>query len=147
MRLRSADTSKERQLLTRQSEKLEALRKHLEGLNAVLGSAALTTLQQHREDLRALEDAAAVLARSFETEPIPGVGSSPWKALWESARRFSEEHAYPGQEFPFLGEECRCVLCQQALEGQARERLTRFDEFVRNDTQVRLQEARCVYDR
>lgn len=144
--LRSADTSKTRQQLTRQSEKLEALRKHVESLDTVLGGVALAELQRRRDTLKALEEAAALLARSFESEPLPGVGSDPWKALWEAARRFSEECAYPDQGFPFLGEACRCALCQQPLEEEGRERLARFDKFVTNDTQVRLLEARRVYD-
>ena len=89
-RLRSADTSKERQNLKRQSEKLESLRKQLEQLHAVLGNEALTTFREQGSAVKALEEAVAVLARSFESEPLPGVGSSPWKALWEAARRFSE---------------------------------------------------------
>lgn len=146
VRLRSADTSKERQNLIRQSEKLEALRKHLERLRDVLGNEGLAPLQRHRDELRALEEAEAVLARAFESYPLPGVGSSPWKALWESARRFSEEHAYPGQAFPVVGEDRRCVLCQQTLEEEGGERLSRFDHFVKDDTQVRLREARRLYD-
>lgn len=66
--------------------------------------------------------------------------------MWESARRFSEEHAYPGQAFPVLDAGCRCVLCQQTLEEAGRERLSRFDRFVKDDTQVRLREAREAHD-
>ena len=146
-RLRSADTSRERQNLTRQSEKLDALHKHLEQLHAVLGNEGLAALRTYRTSLKALEEAAAVLARSFESEPLPGVGSSPWKVLWESARRFSEEYAYPGQAFPVLDDDCRCVLCQQILEEAGRGRLSRLEGFVKDDTQVRLREARQLHDR
>lgn len=145
-RLRSADTTKARQQLTRQSEKLVALRNHVERLDAAMGRAALAELQRRRAEVKTHEDAAAVLARTFDSEPLPGVGSSPWKALWEAASRFSKEHAYPNQDFPVLGEECRCVLCQQPLEEQGRDRLARFNEFVRNDTQVRLQEVKRAYE-
>lgn len=145
-RLRSADTTKIRQQLTRQSEKLVALRTHLESLDAVMGSAGLAMLREHQAAVATLQQAATLLARSFESEPLPGVGSSPWKELWEAAHRFSKQHAYPRHEFPFLGEDCRCVLCQQSLEASARDRLVRFDEFVRNDTQIRLQEAKRTYE-
>jgi energy-coupling factor transporter ATP-binding protein EcfA2/antitoxin component HigA of HigAB toxin-antitoxin module len=146
-RLRSADTSRARQQLTRQSEKIVALRNHIESLDAAVGNAAVTELRQRQGALKALEEADILLAQSFESEPLPGVGSSAWKALWEAARRFSKEQAYAGRDFPFLGDECRCVLCQQLLEPQSRDRLVRFDEFVRNDTQVRHEEARRAYDR
>jgi len=145
-RLRSADTTKARQQLTRQSDKLVALRNHVESLDAAMGSATLAEIRRRQAEVKTLEEAAGLLARSFESEPLPGVGSSPWKALWEAAQRFSKDHAYPDHEFPFLGEECRCVLCQQPLEAESRDRFLRFDEFVRNDTQVRLQDAKRAYE-
>lgn len=145
-RLRTADTTKARQQLTRQAEKLIALDSHIESLDAAMGSVALAEIQQLQAAVRTLEEAAARLARSFESEPLSGVGSSPWKALWDAAQRFSKEHAYPNDEFPFLGNECRCVLCQQPLEAQSRDRFARFHEFVRNDTQVRLQDAKRAYE-
>lgn len=145
-RLRSADTTEARQQLTRQSQKFIALRSHIESLDAAMGSVALAEIQQHQAAVKTLEEATGLLARSFESEPLPGVGSSPWKTLWEAAQRFSKEHAYPDHDFPFLGNECRCVLCQQPLEPQSRDRFVRFDDFVRNDTLVRLQDAKHTYE-
>ncbi|MCC6266330.1 MAG: AAA family ATPase [Dehalococcoidia bacterium] len=145
-RLRSADTTAARQQLTRQSEKLVDLRNHLESLAAEMDSPAFAELRRRQAEVKSLEEAAALLARSFESEPLPGVGSSPWKALWGAAQRFSREHAYPAHEFPFLGDDCVCVLCQQPLEVQSRDRFARFDEFVRNDTQVQLQDAKRAYE-
>jgi energy-coupling factor transporter ATP-binding protein EcfA2 len=146
-RLRSADTSKERQRLTRQAEKLDALHKHVEHIHSMLGNDGLTALQERRDQLKALQDAADLLARSFESEPLPGVGTSPWKVLWESARRFSEDQAYSGQAFPVLEDNSRCVLCQETLGAEGRDRLSRFERFVKDDTQVRVDAARRLYDR
>ena len=141
-RLRSADITKARRRLVRRSEKLIALRSHIESLDAAMGSAALTELQQQQTVVATLEEAATLLARSYESEPLPGFGTSPWKALWDAAQRFSKEHAYPDHDFPFLGTECRCVLCQQPLDAQSRGRFVHFDKFVRNDTQIQLQAAK-----
>jgi len=144
--LRLADTTKARQQLTRQAEKLITLSSHIECLDAAVGSAALADIRSELAAVKTLKDAGALLARSFELEPLAGVGSSPWKALWDAAQRFSKEHAYPNDDFPFLGNECRCVLCQQPLEAQSRSRLARFHEFVRSDTQVQLQNATHAYE-
>jgi energy-coupling factor transporter ATP-binding protein EcfA2 len=142
-RLRIADTTRESQKLNRQAVKLESLRTHLQGLQEALGDDAIAGLQGERDQLKALEQAADRLARSFESEPLPGVGTSAWKELWESARRFSEAHAYPSYPFPVVGEDAMCVLCQQPLEAEARERLSRFEHFVKDDAQTRLREARA----
>jgi len=145
-RLRAADTTKERQRLTREAQKLDAIRTHLETVHAALAGDALTALREQRGRVMTLQEAAEVLAMAFESEPLPGVGSSPWKELWESARRYSETHAYPDKGFPVLDASSRCVLCQQSLDPGATDRLSRFERFVRDDTQVRLQEAREAYD-
>ena len=144
--LRNADTNKERQSLMRQADKLDALHKHIEKLHSVLGDDGLVALQKSRDQLKALQEAANLLARSFESEPRPGVGSSPWKVLWESARRFSEEQAYPESSFPVVEDESRCVLCQQKLDSESRDRLFRFETFVKDDTQTRLDSDRRFHD-
>lgn len=145
--LRSSDTSKERQRLMRQAEKLDALVKHVEQLHSMLGDEGLSTLQERCDQLANLQKAADLLAHSFESDPLSGVGTSPWKVLWESARRFSEEHAYPTQTFPVLEAHYRCVLCHEPLTADSRDRLLRFEKFVKDDTQVRLEEARQLYGR
>ena len=144
--LRNTDTSKERQSLTRQAEKLDALHKHIEKLHAVLGDDGLAALQETSGRLKALQEGASLLAQSFASEPLPGVGNSPWKALWESARRFSEEQAYPERAFPVVEAESRCVLCQQTLDSESRDRLSKFETFVKDDTQTRLDEARRFHE-
>ena len=145
MRLRNADTSKELQHLTRQADKFDALCGHIENVHTVHGNDALAALQEERDQLRAIEEAASLLAQSFESEPLPGVGTSPWKALWESAKRFSEEHAYPAQSFPVTDDDSHCVLCLQTLDEESSDRFLRFDQFVKDDTQVRLDKARKSY--
>jgi hypothetical protein len=146
-RLRSGDTEKEQKTLTRQGEKLGDLRKHLVSLQEELGRESLARLQDYRAAVKDLEEAATALVRSLSSEPLSGVGSSPWKTLWESARRFSEQHAYPEATFPVVEVESRCVLCQQSLEAEGRKRLSRFESFVKDDTQVRLEEARQAHRR
>ncbi|MDA2931239.1 hypothetical protein MYX84_15055 [Acidobacteria bacterium AH-259-O06] len=145
-RLQSADTTKERQKLTRQAAKLDSLRTHLGSLHGALGDDAVADLQQKRGRLKALAEAADLLAKSFESEPLPGVGTSPWKELWESARRFSEAHAYPDEPFPVVVEDAKCVLCHQPLEEEARVRFSRFEHFVKDDTQTRLRAAQEDWD-
>ena len=143
--LRTADTSKQKQKFLRQVDKFEALRDHLVGLQDVVGDRALGFLQSERDQFKALERAASLLAKAFESEPLAGVGTSPWKELWESARRYSQAHAYPGLSFPLVGKDALCVLCQQPLDSGSGGRLHRFERFVQDDTQTRLQKARELW--
>jgi energy-coupling factor transporter ATP-binding protein EcfA2 len=145
-RLLAADTGRERQQLIRQAEKIEALRQHVAVLDGAISDEALARLTRHREEMATLDTAAAVLASAFDSEPLPGVGTGAWRALWDAARRFSEEYAYPEQSFPSAREGDHCVLCLQALDGAAQERFGRFDRFVKEDIQVQLRDARERYD-
>jgi hypothetical protein len=54
--------------------------------------------------------------------------------------------AYPENPFPVVEEDAACVLCQQPLAAEARERLSRFEQFVQDDTQTRLRDARASWD-
>ena len=140
-RLVAGDTSQERQRLRRNADKLDSVAAHLDKVQTALGADAISEIKTQREGVQALGEATSVLARAFESEPFTGVGTSVWKELWEAARRFSESHAYPGSAFPVTSSDCRCVLCQQALTDEGRDRFGRFEEFVRNDTQLQLAEA------
>jgi len=67
----------------------------------------------------------------FEGVPLEGVGTESWKLLWEQARRYSEEEAYPNVAFPNIGEDARCVLCHQPLSDEAKRRLKSFEDYVK----------------
>ena len=140
--LRTMDTRRERRNLTRQAEKLDALSGHTQELHAVLGDHELDALVKSCAVLSDVQEAADLFAQSLHRELIAGVGSSLWKILWKSARRFSDGQAYPERRFPPLEEDSRCVLCHQTLEDEARDRFSRFELFVQDDTQTRLDEAR-----
>jgi ABC-type lipoprotein export system ATPase subunit len=86
------------------------------------------------------EIVAAELFRSGETL-LPGTGEPVWKALFDAARKFSVELAYPGHAFPNIEGNALCPLCQQPI-GTATERLKRFDRFVRQDATRVAEEKR-----
>ena len=115
---------------------------------AVEGAAARTADEKLLEaaalarDARTKREAARLAAkRAFTGEPLAGVGSETWRALWDSARRYSREIAYPGQPFPPSAEEACCMLCQQPLEAEARARMARFEDFIQKDMEQLARKA------
>ncbi|WP_428031412.1 hypothetical protein [Ancylobacter sp.] len=80
--------------------------------------------------------AAATLAaeEAFSRAPLPGVGAEAWRTLWEAARRYAVEVAYPDRVFPPTDSESYCVLCHQTLPAEAAARMADFDRFVQADT-------------
>ncbi|MFC7286439.1 AAA family ATPase [Herminiimonas glaciei] len=67
----------------------------------------------------------------FADASLEGVGNDAWRALWNKAREFSEAHAYAGLVYPHVEEDAKCVLCQQPLENDAKNRMRQFETFVR----------------
>lgn len=124
-------------------QRLQTWHQHLTALDSALGSAACERLHKCWLDAAAKKTAAEVAANAaFGTDPLPGIGSDVWRALWEAARRYSETSVYPSDPFPVTTEGARCALCQRVLDDEASDRLTRFEVYVQDDTQRLADEAR-----
>ena len=143
--LRSSDTREARRNLERTAERLDALGDHIESVDSVLGPEAVEEVDRARDELRQMEQAAEQHAESLRSEGLLGVGGEAWKVLWDSAKRFSESHAYADQQFPVAGGDSRCVLCLQQLGESGSGVLARLDQFVKDDIQVRRGEARSKH--
>jgi energy-coupling factor transporter ATP-binding protein EcfA2 len=106
---------------------------------AAVSAASLNALLKRK--------AARLAAESvFSAEPLKGVGGEVWRVLWDSARKYSIEIAYPGESYPPSIQEARCVLCQQTLDSAARDRMVRFEEFIQKDTEKLAHEAEDVFN-
>lgn len=141
----TADLADDPQRVARQlgalKTKVEGQTQQLDGLFSSVTDQELARIGQLvRDGDGAREAANAASAALFRDEPIPQIGTEAWHALWESARAYSEQDAYPGRAFP-VTENSVCVLCQQDLSHAASHRLKRFDEFVRDDSQLRAEQA------
>jgi len=91
--------------------------------------------------LEATEAARLASEEAFKDQPLQGVGSGPWREMFEAARSYSELHAYPSYSFPYTASGSRCVLCQQTLEEEAKQRMQSFEKFIKEDTALRAETA------
>ena len=91
---------------------------------------------------------AAELASSvaFGKEKVKGIGSNPWRELWEAAKRFSENEAYPGEQFPNTEPDSKCVLCLQDFTPEAADRMQRFKTYVQDEAASNEAWARQAYE-
>lgn len=97
-------------------------------------------------DAEAAERAASNLLQAEDaTQLLPGTGQGPWALLFNAAREYSTGAAYPEQAFPVTGEGAQCVLCQQELTPAAKNRLQRFDRYVRDTASEAAQAARNAW--
>lgn len=147
----TSDLAQDPQVVARrlrsQCTRVDALRSKLQGLDAAVSAASVAQRNALVQDLQTKSGAARLASQDFATgEPLEGVGTESWRALWDKARTYSMEVVYPGQEFPVLVDGARCVLCQQELEQEATDRLRRFEAFVQDRTQKEAEAAKHALD-
>ena len=105
---------------------------------------AVEKLQKLGEVKIAAEDTETKVADALRAgeDLLPGTGNQAWKLLFEAARRYSIEAAYPGEEFPPTVDGKLCPLCQEDLTETATNRLKRFNEYIQNDVAKTAETAR-----
>jgi len=119
---------------------VEQLKTDLENARATVGDDAIRKLIANVRTAQTARAAAALAATTaFQKEPLPGVGSEPWRQMFEYARQYSQI-AYPDLPFPVTGSGKVCVLCQQLLDPEATERFKRFDAFIKDTAEVKAKE-------
>ncbi len=127
--------SKARQLrLARERilQMVDSLKRTEDGFSA-LTVEAIGILQTEVEEAKKVAQIAS--QRSFEKEPLNGVGSELWRILLLAAKAYSEKHAYTEKVFPVTKDGARCVLCFQELSDEAGDRLRRFWDFIEGTAQ------------
>lgn len=137
----------------RLARQLATIKTKIEGHISRLENLFSATSEESSTNLRVLaassetarQAAEAASNELFAGEPLPHIGSEAWQSLWESARAYSLNEAYPERAFPVIELGSFCVLCQQDLSSKAADRLNRFEAFVRDDSQQKADTARAAY--
>ncbi|MGQ7244867.1 AAA family ATPase [Salinicola sp. V024] len=97
-------------------------------------------------EAEAAEHAASELLQAGDATPLlTGTGKGPWAALFNAAREYSTRTAYPDQTFPVTDEGAVCVLCQQKLTPEAKDRLKRFDRYIQDKAAETAHAARNAW--
>ena len=101
--------------LKRFVSRLKTLTENIKKISLWVNAEAVTKLKKLDDDVVEAEQAeknAALVLQSGE-ELLPGTGEPLWKALFETARKYSTEIAYPNKEFPHTDDGALCPLCQR----------------------------------
>lgn len=110
---------------------------------AAYSDESLQSIKTMRQD--ALEKRKIAQETSLvQSAKLEGIGSSTWKALWETARDYSQV-AYPQRDFP-VTDNAQCLLCQQPLDGEAQQRLHDFERFVQGNIEQTASAAEREYN-
>lgn len=145
-KLETSDPKKLAELRRRLATSLDAVVQRITIATATIENQlklACGAVKERDATAKLAEDASMM---AFDQEPVRGVASTQWKKMFEYAREFSVEVAYPHETFPYLGEDAKCVLCHQPLGKDAVERMTRFAEFVGNKAEGDAKAALAGYE-
>lgn len=134
-RLQGSDPGKEKARLSRLAAHWRTVKEYVDSVGTVLNADELEELGKVKSKTIELRAAAKIASeRTFDAEPLAGIGSATWRALWEAARRYSVTEAYHEHAFPAVQDESVCVLCQQPLSPDGADRLARFEDFIQDTT-------------
>lgn len=110
---------------------LESLLKQVTSAAGSVSETAVNSIKQLEQDAQQKRKVARQAADAIVNDTsFDGFGSDTWKAMWEAARKYSEQKAYPDVDFPVAEQGSRCVLCEQELGEVAKQRLVKFESYV-----------------
>lgn len=111
--------------------------------NKSLSAEIVTKLNTQRQAIVTAEAARKLAADSdLRNEPLPIGNTDEWRFMYNAARDFSINVAYPGLAFPEMGSDALCVLCQQTLDDEGKLRFERFKKFMEDKSEQALSSAR-----
>lgn len=146
-KLIAADPDVEIPKLERRQAQLSAMRQRLAELYQCCQPAFAEQYQSSLEAVKQAQEAAkAATVLASDSSELDGFGDEVWKALWEAARKYSNECAYTSAMFPKLPQGSLCPLCQQPLGVEAITRMENFEAYVTGIAEKQLRERRKTLD-
>ena len=97
---------------------------------AALSGAKATELQAALDQAQSTAEAASLAAtQRFAAEPMPGIGSEPWRLMYDYARQFAVANGASPEQLPDnVGD--LCAMCQEPLSEAGAARIRSFNDFV-----------------
>ncbi len=140
--LDTKNTESMKSSLLSKSKQVEKLKLSIKSIIQALSEDKVRRIVRARYDRDNFKKSAGeYAAQAFKNADLNGVGENTWQLMWESARRYSEETAYTEVAFPNTALDAKCVLCQQPLEEDSKERLNAFESFIKSDLESKVRAA------
>lgn len=147
----ASDPEKMSRKLSASKSKLETIMAELQAMIEASALEKFTDIQTKRATFEAKKVAAKAAAEDLfngddKDKILPNLGEEAWRSLWDAARLYSEQDAYPEKPFPYTEDGAKCLLCQQDLSPEAVNRLNSFETFVKDEAKRQEDQARRDYE-
>lgn len=145
--LSEADPKQKAQALRNQAARFAGLATRIKTASASVDDVKLAELVVLLDASSTARIAADFAGAAFRETPgqLPGTGGEAWKKLFQAARLFAAE-SHLGKEFPHLGADSACPLCQNPLEAAGAARIEAFDVFVQQQIEQDAKTAKAAAD-
>lgn len=129
-------------LLRLRARRIAAIAKNATEKGRIVSPEAIAKLKALADSFRTAQAVSVLAAKNFKEGEnlLPGTGGEAWRELFDAARKFALE-SHPDNQFPDLGADSACPLCQQPLAAGA-ERLLRFEAFIQEEAEKTTQTRR-----
>lgn len=123
-------------------ERLSQMAASISALKESLNDEKAQALLDARSNAEVKRQAATAYPTAFLNGlPLKGIGDAVWRTLWDAAKAYSTGLAYRDHPFPHVGDESRCVLCQQPLGDDGKARLASFESYLNDTLQTEAKSA------
>jgi hypothetical protein len=141
--LAETDPKQKAQVLKLRATRFTSLSTRIGMAISLVSDTNVANLRSLIEKSIVAKQAADLASKQFKETPglLPGTGNEVWKALFEAARAFAVE-SHPDKDFPQLGPESACPLCQKPLELDGSARLVAFEAFYQQAAEKAAKTAR-----
>lgn len=141
--LAETDPKQKAQVLRLRATRFTGLANRIGAAIGMVNDANIINLKSLIEKSILAKQASGLAGKQFKETPglLAGTGGEVWKALFDAARAFAAE-SHPGKNFPHLGPESLCLLCQKPLELEGSVRLEAFEVFYQQAAEKAEKTAR-----
>jgi energy-coupling factor transporter ATP-binding protein EcfA2 len=141
------DPRQQAQRIRNMKSRVDKLLDAVVSIDVGLSESRVKELSKACQNLVASQEALAIASQeTLADEPLPGAGKDAWQRLYNAAKLYSIEKAYPGREFPVAQGDSRCVLCMQPLLEDAKKRMLRFRDFMERTTKKAVESAAAILE-
>lgn len=149
--LGAEDPGKQAVSLRRFIVRLETLKVELARITEPFLDQNISKLRLLFSDLMSIDRLLKVTSNALleSGNALAGTGSDLWEKLLHQAISFASSEVHPTHAYPDERVGSKCVLCQQPLQPEAKDRLSRFAEYLETDNKkkfdVKREEAAILF--
>ncbi len=124
--------------ITKEIKNIEDLKSYIEFLEESCSQEEIQRICKLVKTKSDLKIALNELTQGMQTGNLKGIGNELWRVMYDAAKEFSMKNVYVNHDYPNL--DGKCVLCQQELDKEARERMDIFSKFAEGKIKKKLDE-------